>query len=55
VAQQFDEPEFHEPDIDVAEGVTVIVGDAYEDLVDAPREIESDRVITVCVPTIAVS
>jgi hypothetical protein len=54
VAEQFDEPEFHEPDIDVTEGVTVIVGDAYEDLVDAPREIESDRSITVCVPTVEV-
>ena len=55
VALQFDDPEFHEPDIDVTEGVTVIVGDDYNDLVEkADREIESDRAITVCVPTVDV-
>ncbi len=54
VAQQFDEPDFHEPDIDVSGGVTVIVGDDYKDLVDAPREVESDRPITVCVPVVDV-
>lgn len=56
VAEQFDDVEFSEPDIDVTEGVTVIVGDDYEELVeDAAQEIESDRAITVCVPTVDVS
>jgi hypothetical protein len=32
----------------------VIVGDDYQDLVDAPRDVESDRAITVCVPTVDV-
>ena len=54
VAQQFNDVEFSEPDIKIAEGVTVIVGDAYKDLVDASREIESDRAITVCVPIVDV-
>ncbi len=55
VAQQFDGVEFTEPDIDVQDGVTVIVGDDYKDLVkDAPRDIDSDRPITVCVPTVDV-
>ena len=52
VAQQFDNVEFSEPDIKIADGVTVIVGDAYQDLVDAPREIKSDRAVTVCIPTV---
>ena len=52
--QQFDNVEFSEPDIKIADGVTVIVGDDYNDLVKAPREIESDRAITVCVPTVDV-
>jgi LytR cell envelope-related transcriptional attenuator len=53
LAEQFDDVEFAEPDINVPEGVTVIVGDDYKELVDdAPREIESDRSITVCVPTV---
>jgi len=55
VAQQFKDVEYSEPDIDVTEGVTVIVGDDYEDLVKAPQEVESDRSITVCVPTVDVS
>ena len=50
VAQQFDDVEFSEPDIKIADGVTVIVGDDYKELVEAPRDIESDRAITVCVP-----
>lgn len=54
VAQQFDDVEFSEPDIKIADGVTVIVGDAYQDLVEAPRDIESDREITVCVPIVDV-
>ena len=55
VAQQFNDVEFAEPDIDVQDGVTVIVGDDYKDLVkDAPNDIESDRAITVCVPTVDV-
>ena len=54
VAQQFDDVEFSEPDIKIADGVTVIVGDSYKDLVDASREIETDRAITVCVPTVDV-
>lgn len=54
VAKQFDDVEFSEPDIKIADGVTVIVGDAYNDLVDASREIESDRAITVCVATVDV-
>ena len=54
VAQHFNDVEFSEPDIKIAEGVTVIVGDAYKDLVDASREIESDRAITVCVPIVDV-
>jgi hypothetical protein len=55
VAEQFDDVEFAEPDISVPEGVTVIVGDDYQELVkDAPREIESDRAISVCVPTVEV-
>ncbi|MGI9085016.1 MAG: LytR C-terminal domain-containing protein [Aeromicrobium sp.] len=55
VAQQFKDVEYSEPDIDVTEGVTVIVGDDYKDLVKAPQEVESDRSITVCVPTVDVS
>ena len=55
VAEQFDDVEFAEPDIRATEGVTVIVGDGYEDLVDGPRDIESDRTITVCVPAVDVS
>ena len=54
VAEQFGDVEFAEPDINAPEGVTVIVGDDYQDLVDAPREIESDRVISVCVPIVEV-
>lgn len=55
VAQQFDDVEFTQPDIDVQDGVTVIVGDDYKDLVkDASRDIVSDRPITVCVPTVDV-
>ncbi len=54
VAEQFADVEFAESDVNAPEGVTVIVGDDYQDLVDAPREIESDRVITVCVPTVEV-
>ena len=54
VAQQFEDVEFSEPDIKIADGVTVIVGDDYQDLVDAPRDVESDRAITVCVPTVDV-
>ena len=54
VAQQFGTVEFAEPDINAPEGVTVIVGDDYRDLVDAPRDIESDRTITACVPTVEV-
>ena len=54
VAEQFDDVEFSEPDIKIADGVTVIVGDGYKELVEAPREIESDRTITVCVPTVDV-
>ncbi len=54
VAQQFGDVEFAEPDINAPEGVTVIVGDDYKDLVEAPRDIESDRTITACVPTVEV-
>jgi hypothetical protein len=54
VAQQFEDVEYSEPDIKIADGVTVIVGDDYKELVKAPREIESDRAITVCVPTVDV-
>ena len=54
VAEQFGDVEFAEPDINAPEGVTVVVGDDYRDLVDAPREIESDRPISVCVPTVEV-
>ena len=55
VAEQFGDVEFAEPDINAPEGVTVIVGDDYKELVDdAPREIESDRSVTVCVPTVEV-
>jgi hypothetical protein len=56
VAAQFDGVEFAEPDVNVPSGITVIVGDDYQDLVEgAPREIESDRPITVCVPIVDVS
>jgi LytR cell envelope-related transcriptional attenuator len=55
VAEQFEGVEYREPDIDVSDGVTVIVGDDYKDLVKAPRNIQSDRAITVCVPTVDVS
>jgi hypothetical protein len=56
VAEQFEGVEFAESDINAPPGVTVIVGDDYKDLVkDAPREIVSDRQITVCVPTVDVS
>ncbi len=51
VAQQFEGVEFSEPDIKIADGVTVIVGDDYKELVKAPRDIESDRAVTVCIPT----
>jgi len=55
VAEQFGDVEFAEPDINAPEGVSVIVGDDYKELVDdAPQEIESDRAITVCVPTVEV-
>ena len=54
VAEQFGDVEFAEPDINAPEGVTVIVGDEYKELVEAPRDIESDRVITVCVPAVDV-
>ena len=55
VAEQFGDVEFAEPDINAPEGVSVIVGDDYKELVDdAPQEIESDRSITVCVPTVEV-
>src|SRR5688500_439797 len=54
VAEQFGDVEFAEPDINAPEGVTVIVGDDYKDLVEAPRDIESDRTITACVPTVEV-
>ncbi len=54
VAEQFDDVEFSEPDIRATDGVTVIVGDGYKELVKAPREIESDRAITVCVPVVDV-
>jgi hypothetical protein len=55
VAEQFSDVEFAEPDINAPEGVIVIVGDDYKELVeDAPREVESDRVITACVPTVEV-
>ena len=54
VAQQFGDVEFAEPDINAPEGVTVIVGDDYKDLVEAPRDIESDRTISACVPTVEV-
>jgi hypothetical protein len=54
VAQQFGDVEFAEPDINAPDGVTVIVGDDYKDLVEAPRDIESDRTITACVPTVEV-
>lgn len=55
VAEQFDGVEYAEPDIRATEGVTVIIGDSYEDLVDGPREIETDRAVTVCVPVVDVS
>ena len=56
VAEQFDGVEFAEPDVNVPDGVTVIVGDDYQDLAKgAPRELESDRPVTVCVPTVDVS
>jgi hypothetical protein len=51
VAQQFEGVEYSEPDIKIADGVTVVVGDGYKELVKAPREIESDRAVTVCIPT----
>jgi LytR cell envelope-related transcriptional attenuator len=54
VAEQFGDVEFAEPDINAPDGVTVIVGDDYKELVDAPRDIESDRSISVCVPTVDV-
>ena len=41
VAQQFDNVEFTEPDIDVEDGVTVIVGDDYKDLVKTLRATSS--------------
>lgn len=56
VAQQFgDGVEYAEPDINAPEGVTVIVGDDYKELVEAPRDVESDRAITLCVPIVEVS
>jgi aspartokinase len=55
VAQQFEGVEYREPDIDVSDGVTVIVGDDYKALVKASHDIQSDRAITVCVPTVDVS
>jgi len=51
VAQQFEGVEFSEPDIKIADGVTVIVGDGYKELVKASREIEADKTVTVCIPT----
>jgi hypothetical protein len=56
VAEQFRDVEFAEPDVNAPEGVTVIVGDDYKKLVDdAPRDVESDRAITACVPIVDVS
>ena len=56
VAEQFDGVEFAEPDIHISDGVTVIVGDGYKDLVKgASSEIESNRPITVCIPAVDVS
>ncbi len=55
VAQQFEDVEFSEPDIDVTEGVTVIVGDDFKELVEkAPKDVKSDRSIRVCVPIVEV-
>ena len=54
VAEQFEGVEYAEPDIRATEGVTVIIGDGYKDLVDGPREIESDRALTVCGPVVDV-
>lgn len=56
VAEQFEGVEYREPDIDVSDGVTVIVGDAYRDLVKgAPHDIEAGRELTVCLPNVDVS
>jgi hypothetical protein len=55
VAAQFEDVEYAEPDIRAADGVTVVIGDGYKDLVDAEREVESDREITVCVPVVDVN
>lgn len=56
VAEQFEGVEYREPDIDVSDGVTVIVGDAYKDLVKgAPHDIEAGREVTICVPNVDVS
>lgn len=52
VAEQFKDVEYHEPDITAPDGVTVIVGDGYKDLVKAGTEVESDREITACVPIV---
>ena len=55
VAEQFEGVEFAEPDINIPEGVTVVVGDDYKDLAaDAPREVVSDRTISTCVPIVDV-
>ncbi|OUZ12380.1 hypothetical protein BHE97_01255 [Aeromicrobium sp. PE09-221] len=54
VARQFNgDVEFAEPDIDIEDAVTVILGSGYQDLrADAPTEIEAGQETSVCVPTI---
>ncbi|EFQ81965.1 hypothetical protein HMPREF0063_12872 [Aeromicrobium marinum DSM 15272] len=54
VAQQFvGEIAYAEPDIPVEDGVTVIIGDGYQDLnPEAPTEIVSTRDLAICVPII---
>ena len=54
VAEHFDGVEYAEPDIRATDGVTVVIGDGYEDLAEGPREIEAERAVTVCVPIVDV-
>ena len=56
VAAQFkDKVEYAPADIDVENGVVVVVGDNYRGLKDgAPTSVETDRDINVCVPVVPV-
>jgi hypothetical protein len=54
VARQFGKQVvFAEPDVNLPDGVTVIVGDDFKGLAKkAPNAVKSDREITVCLPTV---